>query len=85
MLSENLFEGIASLLAKTAVGGINPQLSPLASLLSAPWPSHQVQAVIQELFFILRTRLLLVLGPMQIFIKGLFHAQLSAMSWRPAI
>jgi hypothetical protein len=35
---------------KTAIGGVNLPLSLLASLLSAPWLSHQVQAIIQELF-----------------------------------
>ncbi len=38
------------LLAKTAIGGINPPLSLLALLLSALWPSCQVQAIISELF-----------------------------------
>ncbi len=37
-------------LAKTAIGSENPPLSPLASLFSAPWLSHQGQAIIQELF-----------------------------------
>jgi hypothetical protein len=32
--------------AKTAIGDVNPLLSPLAPLLSASWPSHQVLAVI---------------------------------------
>jgi hypothetical protein len=36
--------------AKTAIGGVNPPLIPLTLLLSAPWPSGQVQAVISELF-----------------------------------
>ncbi len=31
---------------KTAIGGVNPPLSPLAPLLSTPWLSRQVQAVI---------------------------------------
>jgi hypothetical protein len=35
--------------AKTAIGSVNPLLSPLAPLLSAPWPSNQVQAIIYEL------------------------------------
>jgi hypothetical protein len=35
---------------KTAIGGLNPPLSPLGSLLSAAWPLRQVQAVIQNLF-----------------------------------
>jgi hypothetical protein len=52
MLSEKLLIGIGvdTLPAKTAIGGVNPLLCPLASLLSAPWPSRQVQAVISELF-----------------------------------
>ncbi len=36
--------------AKTAISGVNPLLIPLASLLSAPWPSCQVQGIIYELF-----------------------------------
>ncbi len=36
--------------AKTVIGGINLLLSPLTPLLSAPWPSRQVQAIIKELF-----------------------------------
>ncbi len=41
---------LARSLAKTAIGSVNPPLNPLAPLFSAPWPSHQVQAVIEELF-----------------------------------
>jgi hypothetical protein len=37
---------LARSLAKTNIGSINPLLSPLAPLLSAPWPSNQVQAII---------------------------------------
>ncbi len=36
--------------AKTSIGSVNPPLSPLAPLLSAPWPSRQDQAIIEELF-----------------------------------
>jgi hypothetical protein len=53
MLSEKLLEGVGGdtfSLAKTAVRGVNQPLSPLASLLSTPWLSRQVQAVILELF-----------------------------------
>jgi hypothetical protein len=48
MLSQKFWymSALASLLAKTAIGGVNPPLSPLALLLSATWPSSQVQAVI---------------------------------------
>ncbi len=38
--------------SKTAMGGKNLPLSPFTSLLSAPWLSHQVQAVIWELFYL---------------------------------
>jgi hypothetical protein len=48
MLSKKLFDGVGidRLLAKTAIGSENLPLSPLPSLLSAHWPSFQVQAVI---------------------------------------
>jgi hypothetical protein len=48
MLSKKLLEGVGIdiLPAKTSVSGVNPLLSPLALLLSAPWPLSQVQAVI---------------------------------------
>jgi hypothetical protein len=36
--------------AKTAIGGVNPLLSPLAPFLSATLPLRQVQAVILKLF-----------------------------------
>jgi hypothetical protein len=32
------------------IGGVNPPLSLLALLLSATWPSHQFQAVMEKLF-----------------------------------
>jgi hypothetical protein len=38
---------------KTAIGSANPPLIPLASLLSAPWPSRKVQAVIWKLFHLM--------------------------------
>jgi hypothetical protein len=64
MLSKKLLIGVGvnTFAAKTAICGVNTPLSPLASLFSTPWPSHQAQAIISELF-ILRTILLLVLGP----------------------
>jgi hypothetical protein len=36
--------------AKTAIGGVNLTLSLLALLLSGPWPSCQIQAIIKKLF-----------------------------------
>jgi hypothetical protein len=41
---------LAHSLAKTTISGVNPLLSPLALLLSAPCPSCQIQAFILELF-----------------------------------
>jgi hypothetical protein len=48
MLSKKLLEGVGIDIspAKTSVSGVNPLLSLLALLLSAPWPSRQVQAII---------------------------------------
>jgi hypothetical protein len=48
MLSEKLLIGIGvdTFAAKMAYGGVNSPLSLLVMLLSAPLPSHQVQAVI---------------------------------------
>jgi hypothetical protein len=52
MLSKKLLIGVGdnTLAAKTAICGVNTLLSPLALLFSTPWPSHQAQAVISELF-----------------------------------
>ncbi len=76
---------MTSLPAKTAVGGVNLPLSPLASLLSTPWPPRQVQAVILELFHPKNGAPTGAGGPAQIFVKGLSRAKLSAMSWWPVI
>jgi hypothetical protein len=38
--------------AKTAIGGVNLPLSPLAPLFSIPWLSRQVQAIIYEIFYL---------------------------------
>jgi hypothetical protein len=53
MLSEKLLEGVGvdTFASKNCyIGSENPPLSLLASLLSASWPSHHVQAVILKLF-----------------------------------
>jgi hypothetical protein len=52
MLFEKHLMGVRvdTLTAKMAISGVNPLLSLLASLLSTPWPSRQVQAIISELF-----------------------------------
>jgi hypothetical protein len=52
MVSQKLLvmSALARSLAKTDIHGLNPLLIPLPLLLSAPWLSRQVQAVIQELF-----------------------------------
>jgi hypothetical protein len=36
---------IGSFAGENRYGSVNPPLSPLAPLLSTPWPSHQVQAI----------------------------------------
>jgi hypothetical protein len=48
MLSQKLLVDVSvyTFAGKTAIGGVNLPLSLLALLLSAPWPSDQVQEVI---------------------------------------
>jgi hypothetical protein len=52
MLSQKLLVdvGVDMFASKNAIGSVNSPLIPLESLLSASWPSHQVQVVISELF-----------------------------------
>ncbi len=63
MLSEKFLAGVmlTRSLAKTTISGVNP----FALLLSAPWPSRQVQAPSRS-FFILKR--ILLLAPVQIFV-----------------
>jgi hypothetical protein len=52
MLSQKLFVDVSSgmFAGENRYRWHKSITSPLALLLSAPWPSHQVQAVIEELF-----------------------------------